>query len=301
MFLGLDFLNLDNFNENINCIGNIQSVQLKNLIVDQMSIRGNTNVVYSSIKDNTWNYDEILVTDFINSLEAGNISNAGVPIVSLIYMRKKTTDLAWEKIITIPFIIGKSAYQFIDHYVASNVSYDYAVVPTGVSGVQGSWIISTIIPSFEGTFIFDDSNNFHLLNNLKWDAITTKTSKGTYEPMGSQFPIIIYGSMKYKTGKVTNTLMTDNSINQLGTGIAGIDLLQERVQTDAFMDFLTNFCAKVLKDGQGRYYLISITGDPTETPNNDVKGAISDVAFEFTEMGKPTAANLASVNLGNIV
>jgi len=300
IFCGLDFFGYSNFNENMICVNNINSVQMASSIVDQISIRKNIDVIYSAIQK-TWQYDNIALGDFNGSLELGNLGNKGIPVTSLLYMRKKTTDLVWDAIITIPYLNSQSLYSFKDLYVASNVSMDYALIPCSIGGIQGDWIIATILPSFTGTFIFDDYSNFHLDKDLKWDAITTNISKSTYLPLGSQFPITIYGSTKYRTGKITNTLITDDSMDGLGTGISGIDLANERLQTDAFIDFITNFCPKMLKDGQGKMLCVNTDGNPTETPNNELHGGISDVSFDFTECGKTDIKTLQSMNLGNII
>lgn len=294
-----DFFGYDNFSENMNCVNNIYSAQLKSSIVDQVSIRKNTNVDYSATKK-TWQYDNVLLGDFINNLEAGNINNKGVPIISLIFMRKKTTDLMWEQIISIPYLNTQQLYSFIDKYVASNVSMDYALIPCSISEVQGDWILGTIIPSFSNTFIFDDVNNYHLDKNIKWESIATNISVGKYEPLGAIYPIKVYGSMKYKTGKVTSTLMVDDSIEQLGNGWAGINPEQERMQMDGLVDFLNNFSPKILKDGQGKMLCVS-TENCIEIPNNELGGAISDISFDFTEIGETSIKTLDKMNLGNII
>jgi len=301
MFTGMDFFGLDGFSENMLCVNNIYDVKLENSVVDQVSIRTKTDVAYSDEKETIWNYDEILLADFLGDLEAGDIHSHGNPIISLRFMKKKTTDLTWEEIITIPYKNTVNKYQFKDFYIAGNVSYDYAMIGIGVGGVQSDWVISTIVPSFVGTFLLDDNKNFHLSNNLKWDAITTNISMGKYEPMNAQYPITIYGSTKYKSGKVTNTLITDNSLDGLGNGISGIDLAQERLQADAFMNFITNYGCKILKDGQGKILCVNINGNPTEVPNNDIFGGISDVTFDFIEICGTDIASLAKVNLGNII
>lgn len=299
IFTNYDFFGMDNFNENMNCVNSIYFVQLQSSIVDQLSIRANTTgIVYSSTKE-IWNYDEILLADFINSLEAGNLMNSGVPITSLLFMKKKTTDLVWNTIILIPFLTTQSVYQFNDNYVASNVSYDYALVPVSVGSVQGQWIIKTIIPTWDGTFLFDDSYNYRFYYNLKWDNIQNNQIMGKYEPIGATKPIAVFSSMDYDSGKITNTLLSDNSLNRLGTAPNGIDLYAERTLMNSVKAFIKNKKAKMLKDGQGKYMCV-VTSNFIETPNNNVAGAIGDASFNFMEIAD-AISSLASVNLGNII
>jgi hypothetical protein len=53
------------------------------------------------------------------------------------------------------------------------------------------------------------------------------------------------------------------------------------------MKFLKNKKPKILRDSAGRYYLISITGNPKEIPNNGLQGSIAEVDFQFVEIGNP--------------
>ncbi len=278
MIIGLDTYGDEEMIHQItNPIANIYRLELQNCVVDTIKIDSDGSLPYSSLKEE-WLYSTVFLADFKNNLEAGNIDNKGLPIEYIQFKKRNIDDLAWETIITLPFNSLETIYTFTDRLVQSTEQYEYAIIPITAS-VEGEYTSANIECSFEGTWLCDRVDGYQLLYNLQYDAIENVVPSKVFNPL-SQYPIVVYGENDYKKGSIKSLVLSNNYDGK-------INPRQERLTREQLMKFLKNKKPKILKDYAGRYYVVSVIGNPQEFPNNNLSQTISDVSFDWVEIADP--------------
>ena len=256
----------------------ITSVEISDMIIDEVYMeRGTTNF---NITRQEWNNNTILLGKFQGTLEAGNITNAGVPIERVVFRRRFSDELTWTNIATFNYSSTQLLYEFIDNIVQATAEYEYTIAPL-TSGTLGANIITASITcDFNSTFISDRTNSYQLIYNLEYSDINYNVPSTVFEPF-TKYPFVVYaGETDYRTGQIQVQILSDSSISNPGT----LDARAERINRDGYVAFINNKRPKILKDHGGRFYLVTLT-NIFESPDNQFNQTKSNVTFTWTEIG----------------
>ena len=278
MFIGFDtFCGIEPLNT-FNVVSNFTSVSLGHTTVDEILIDESTEGTITTTKQE-WDYYTALLALFQNNLEAGTLGNSGVPVEFLKIRKRRSEQLVWTDVITIPFNPDQSVYSFIDRIVQSSVLYDYVVVPE-TNNVIGSAFQEQIESAFDGTFLVNNTHSYQLLYDLEYDPIENVSPSAVIDTFSKYATVTYAGQVDYQRGSIKCLVLSDQTVS---TG--QIDARQERLNKDNLMRFLKNKKPKVLKDTSGRYMMITIVGNPQEIPNNALGQRVSGAQFEWVEVG----------------
>ena len=295
MLLGIDICGMYDgaiFNTT-NFLGSYYSVQLENALVDDIYVTLNTAVSTTTVKPTSWASQDILNADFQNTLEGGSISGNGQYITSVAIQNRNTNGLIWDTVTTIPYVQGTSIlFQYSDKYVQNGENYEYTLVPY-INSVQGIVAPNSvyITANFDATFLTDKNNNYMLMYDIKQGDITYNQNSKIFEPLDAQYPIIQYGSLNYRTGKISATLLSDTSLNSS----TGFVINSEVVLRQNLIAFLTNRQAKLLRNRFGENILVTIVNKPSIS--FATSQPIATVNFEFIELNNINSSTLSQYGL----
>jgi hypothetical protein len=283
LFLGLDFYG-DNIAYNTEIvISNIYNIQLMKSIVDEIKI-DDTIANYTNSAKEEWSYDTVLLGDFKDqSLEAGNIDNKGVAVEYIRFKKRRKSTLEWMNVADINYNRLEQLYSYVDRFVQSTEEYEYAIVPL-TSNIEGEESTIEVYCEYDGLWLVDRSQGVKFFYNLEYSEIENVTKVGLFEPLQSKYPYTQTNATDYHSGSVSATIISDSTLSGDTNG-RQINIRQERLLRESIFAFLKNRKPKILKDGNGRYYLVMILGSPRELPNEDVAGAIANIEFEWIEIG----------------
>jgi hypothetical protein len=319
LFLGLDFYGENSYyNTEIN-ISNLANIQIQNCIVDEIKVDEEINDLYNSTVTKTeessgygdgyygdggfgegipnivyklnynkdeWGYDTVLLSLFTNEtlLEAGNINNNGVEVEYIRFKKRKADSLVWQTISDISFNSNNQLYSIIDRLVQSTEQYEFACVPL-TSGIEGRESTVQIQCDFEGLWLVDKTQGIQFYYDLEYGEIENVTQVAVHQPLQSLFPYVQTSATDYHKSSISATIISADTLNRNTTDGSQINIRQERLLRESIFAFLKNRKPKILKDGNGRYYMVMILGSPREKPMNELQGAIVGTQFDWIEVG----------------
>lgn len=227
-----------------------------------------------------WGYETILLGEFANSLEAGNVSNGGLQIDYLKLKKRKKDDLTWQDIKIFKYNPEVKRYNFEDRLVESIEKYEYSIQPI-TSDILGSESIEEIYTEFKGIWIIGDKNAQQLIYNTEISEIKSNISQNIVTTLGSRYPFLIKnGSINYREFTVQGKLVSKETAKG-----QGIDKYEEKKLRNTIMKFLEDGKPKIIKDNSGNYILCQIVDSPILKPINDLNRSIYDISFNVVEIG----------------
>ena len=247
MIIGLDFASDENsLSPHIVDIGKLTEVKIKRGVFDEIMVKPKSHYVYDSIREN-WEDITYLLARFQNDLNAGNVDFINMTVQDIVVKRRKKDDLTgWTRVATIPYDKYKvKDYEFYDKYAESHQEYEYAFVPTMAQGIEGNYITADVYSEFEDTYIVDKDKSYRLGFNMSYGGSERVTHNGIFEPIGSQYPIVVSnGATNYEKGSLNALIMTDK-------GVDNLNRREEMEYRKELINFLTNGKPKILKNGSG--------------------------------------------------
>lgn len=283
MFLmGYSPWGMEEFNSSI-CIDNIYRIECCHCKIDELKIDEDLNVLYNSNKQE-WDYNTVLQAKFQDNLEAGNISNKGIPIEFIQFRKREIGTLEWRDIATFKYDTVTKLYQYMDRYVQSTEEYEYAVVPI-TANVIGKATTARIICDFDDLWLVGKDKQIKLRYDNKQGDYENITQETLIEPIGSQYPIMCIGSTNYAKTSLEATIISDEQVSSYSGSIQ--DKRHERIVRDNVLKFLRDNKPKIYKTGSGKFMLVKLSS-VREKPINEVGGVIASISAEMTEIGNPT-------------
>jgi len=248
-------------------IENINYIQLKNAIIDELFVSKNvTTIDLSSTKPN-WSIDTIMLAKFMNNLEAGNISLGGLTITGWKIRRRDITTLNKKELATISTTTTQDL-NYLDYTGKAKVTYEYEVSP--MSGdIEGEAFTTTIKCELDYWWISDDIDTFPLFANLEVSNINTNIQRYSYDTF-NRYPVISYGNQKYQNGTITTMLM-DTSLNY------------SKNYRDKFDEFINNQKQKTLRNPNGDIWVVDTNTSKRQMYTQLVED-ISTFSFDWVEV-----------------
>lgn len=296
MFIGYDFfqMNKGTFFETNVYHPSYNQIELSNMILDELF--GDEDITIPAIVDKPtgWSYTTFIDAKFKGDLEGGSVSAGGFIIEKIKFQKRRVDELYWEDMAIIDYKQNEQLlYEAVDKFVQNDFIYEYSLIPLTAS-IFGNRVVSEqVTVSFDGVFLSDKNNNYKLLYNLETDDIEHNTANAILQPLNSQFPIVSYGEADYRSGGIT-ALFLSAETSKADDG--AIRIRMEKLGREKLMKFLKNRKPKVLRHQNGDMMLVSIVGNPKESPDNSING-IANISFNYVEVGKTDSETLKSNGL----
>jgi len=250
-------------------ISNLNLIQLKNCIADEILVSKNVTTIDLSSAKSNWDINTLLLAKFMNNLEGGNISLGGLSITGWKIRRRDITTLNKKDLAT---VINTSTQDlnYLDYTGKSQVIYEYEVSP--MSGdIEGNAFTTTITCELDYWWISDDTDIYPLFLNLEVSDINTNIQRYSYDTF-NQYPIVSYGNQKYQSGSITTMLM-DTSLNT------------SKNYRDNFESFINNQKQKTLRNPNGDVWLVDTHSSKRNIYTQLVED-ISSYSFDWNEINK---------------
>lgn len=262
-------------------IRNITSTKLENAVYDNFYITKDVTSQYSTNVPTEWDFNTILLANFNGNLSAGNISET-IEILSGIRVKKRvkgTFDWVTIKEYTVTDV-GDLSFSFTDALNKNDTTYEYAWVPVLKNGTEGGYTITEVLSRFNGVYLADLNSVYKFMANVSYGQTQRVQQVGTFEPYGRKYPVYVSnGMINYEQGSMNATLIGD----YLDNGV--IDRQKIVDEKNSLFDFLTNKRTKILKDYNGNYWLVIITGNPTVEYDNNYGMGVMTANFQWSEIG----------------
>lgn len=189
----------------------------------------------------------------------------------------------------------KIQYTIIDRLRRNNVVYDYRITPTLKDGSVGTVNTSSVLSSFYGAYICDQSTMYNILNEYSFTGYSRVQKSIKYEPFGSKYPFISYNSTtNYRQGSTSAILMAPTSNSY-------IDRFAQEELLMSFNNWLINQSPKVIKDFNGRYIVVATDGNVSISPYSELGNGLATDEFSWVEISDPSCKGLydAGVEISN--
>lgn len=305
-----DFYNYDN-NENTsfiiedndgvafdtcNPLRNVNTFTLQGGTFDELHITKDSVEIDNTTEKTDWTINTVLLAKFENSLVAGTIGIDGRDMYKIELRKRRKGEDTFQTYFSIDFDLSENLYTIIDKLIENEEAYEYCIRgvakdDNGKDIYSNDSLPAEIYISYEHTHLFDSTDSFDLIYDLRIGTISNQIGANTIETLGSQYPYVIYGQTNYLTGSIECLLVSEES----ATG--SVNVRSEKELRKKILSFLNNKQCKVLKNEDGTYMLIKIIGTPSLIPSSEILG-IYQVNFEYVQIGN--ADNINDINDANI-
>lgn len=140
-------------------ITSINYIKIENSIVDQIEIRERTSGIDLTSTKGNWEIDTVLLAEFLNNLEAGNVNNEGLVITKFRIKRRNSGELT-------NITVGEVDYDYLNPTTLEFTDYSqpvgnfiYSIIPVGINGLEGKPSEQSITSEFYGWWIVDKNNS----------------------------------------------------------------------------------------------------------------------------------------------
>lgn len=168
-------------------------------------------------------------------------------------------------------------FTFDDYTMADNLSYIYYLV---FEFDEDVYVVDSRIKDIRigGIWLCDREGGFQLNIAPAFGETVSNIFTGVNSTFGQKYPIITAnGSLNYQTGSLS-------FMPYAGDAQDRTNITQQRNQ---FIDFVTHNRNKILRDWNGNYWLISITGSPSTSYVANYGMGLVSVSCSWTEIGDP--------------
>ena len=274
----------------------IDSVFISNGIYDEFKIDETLDSI-NSVEKEEWGIDTVLLAEFKNNLEAGNLTNQSIPIQYLRFKRRKIGELNWQVMIDIPFDKDIENYNIVDYYVENSIDYQYTLVPL-VQSIEGNGVVEEIEASYFNLFLTGRNGkgvlqNYPLRFDLNINEITLNQDIVFQKTLSSQYPSIMRGKSKYLSGSFVADVISPTTEENSGI----IDMKTENIYRKEFEEFLYSG-NKILIRNHSMFILGNIS-EPKKAPifNSETAFGIHTFNMSFTETSSHELSDLLENNL----
>lgn len=235
----------------------------------------------------TWDFYTILDCAFNGDLTSGNIAADMAGCDFLRIKRRLKNTYEWITLFELSPSTDDQGWSFVryDKTARSNHTYDYAVVPVK-AGIEGNLNIVSVDSDFDGIWIIDPSEDYEGIRSYKtiaeYDNVVKRNKPvGVIETLGSTYPFTVSnGIVNYDSGTVTGVFMPANCDD------CEVFTDDNPMYRDQLFKFLTNGNEKLLKEGDGRAWLVHISGAAGESALlGTCVDEVAKVAVDWVENG----------------
>lgn len=261
-------------------ISPITEISLTNGTFDHLYVGKNVNEEVV-VTNNEWTEDTLLSAPFDENLDAGNSGFSLRNTDTVIIKRREKGTVDWITIFVKPIkYIEDFKFIFFDRYAKGNTDYEYILCST-CNGIENSYVIKEVYSQFHGFFVVDSNNSYGTFFNVD-GGDTQRNAAGEVVPLlnNKYAKVVRNNSSSYDTGTASGVFI---KTNRIGEDSCSMDLPGSNKFRSDIMDFLMNGRPKILKWDDGRIWLISVTGSPTDSRVEHE--LVREISFQFAEIG----------------
>ncbi len=234
-----------------------------------------------------------------------------LPITDLLVKRKDVSQVGsqWLTLYSTPITQASDMdFTYIDFLNQYGKKYQYALVPVlaqDQSGVvvqiEGGYTVSDNVDSiFDGVYIADQTNVERVKAGVGYGNIDMNQGVGSITPIGSKYPIVITNSQnQYHNGSIRGKIVPNDFYSN--GNLSRIDMVNKR---DELEQFLTNKRAKIIKDWNGKMWLVMILSNVACAFDDNYGMGMVEFSAEWVEVGDPTNQqdlyNAGLINVGGV-
>lgn len=263
----------------------ISRLECTDCILDYLDLENVSNE-YKEFERKEWGDDTVLLCDYKNTYNAGNIDYVyHKQNIARIKKRKVTEDftpysIGWEVVKDIPYddfvkVQTKRKYTYIDKFIESKEWYEYAIFSV-INGVESNVYNSDYVyADFDGIKISDKNESYYSYLEIEF----TDNQCGedfTVPTFSRKYPYYFkVGNQNYASGtaKLMIYVMDDN---------CEFDEKNSIKMRKKFKEWLKNGKPKFLQLYDGRSYIVCVTGDITD--NVESHPMLVTTSFSWTEI-----------------
>jgi hypothetical protein len=265
-------------------IENINYVELKNGIYDDLYITKATDFELTNECPKEWDFDTILWAKFSGNTNAGNVDWNLENTSHLILKSRTEGNFKWK---TIAVKEVESTEDFVinypDYFVASGQSVEYALVPV-LYGLEGNYASTKITSKFDKMFLIEGNTIWGTEITDGYCDTTRNIPSSNVELLHSKYPIFIRHTIaNYDTGNCKGSFvpLADDDACELAYD-SEYDYKRIKYQRE-FMDYISDSIPKILKLPDGRLWLVQVTPNPTDTANQAYNDR--EISYSWVEIG----------------
>lgn len=265
-------------------IDNINYVELKNGIYDDLYITKATDFEISNDCPQEWDFDTVLWAKFNNNTNAGNV-DWSLETTSHIILKSRTEgNFEWKTIVVKEVHnIEDFVINYPDYFVASGQPVEYAIVNV-MYGCEGTYAITQITSKFNKLFLIEGNTVWGTNITDGFCDTVRNIPSSNVELLHRKYPIFVRNSIaNYDTGNCKGSLipLVDEAKCELAFA-EEYDYMRIKYQRD-FMDYICDSIPKILKLPDGRLWLIQVTPNPTDTANQTYNNR--EITWSWVEVG----------------
>lgn len=265
-------------------IENINYVELKNGIYDDLYISKNTELEWSNECPEEWDFDTVLWAKFSENTNAGNVDWNVETTSHLILKRRNEGEFKWKTIFVKEIHdIEDFVINYPDYFVASGQTVEYAIVNV-LYGSEGNYATTKITPKFSKMFLIEGNTVWSTNITDGFCDTTRNIPSSNVELLNSRYPIFVSNTIaNYDTGNCKGSFVP--IVNEEECTLAydkEYDYQRIKYQK-GFMDFISDRVPKILKLPDGRMWLIQVTPDPADSANQVYNNR--DISWSWVEIG----------------
>lgn len=248
-------------------IDNINYVELKNGIYDDLYITKDTEFELSPDYQMRWDFNTILWAKFNNNTHAGNV-DWGLETTSHLVLKSRTEGkFKWKTLAVKPVHeLEDFEINYPDYFVASGQPVEYAIVPV-FYGCEGTYSSTSVISKFNKMFIIEDETVWGTEITDGYCDTTRNIPSSNVELLDRKYPIFVRNTIaNYDTGDCKGSFVPLDEESCEFEYDSEQDYWRIKYQRE-FMDFICDSIPKILKLPDGRLWLIQVTPNPTDTAN----------------------------------
>lgn len=264
-------------------IEDINYVELKNGIYDDLYITRATDFGLSPDYQMRWDFDTILWAKFNNNTYAGNI-DWSLETTSHIVLKSRTDgNFKWKTIFVREVnTLEDFEINYPDYFVASGQPVEYAIVPV-LYGCEGTYAITSVTSKFSKIFLIEGNTVWGTEITDGFCDTTRNIPSSTVELLHQKYPIFIRNTIaNYDTGICKGSFVPLDEDTCEFAYDNEHDYARIKYQRD-FMDYICDSIPKILKLPDGRLWLIQITPSPTDTANQQYNDR--EISWSWVEIG----------------
>ncbi|MBK1611798.1 hypothetical protein [Bacillus cereus] len=275
------------------CTDHMDELQISEGIYDEAFLTLDTNIVDDTAKPTNWTLQTLMDAKFTGDLDAGSVGADGFKVTKILIYRTVVGTFKWEAIAEFDYDPDYNVYDYVDRFTENGALYQYAIVPVA-NEVLGDKLISDEVKSeYEGLFLTDKYENKRFEYDVSLGDIAYNTVSSVNQPIDGQFPIVVFGNSKYRSGNLSVLPLSKNTVALAGQSI---DRLAEQVNRQDWMDFLNNGKAKVLRMDSGVLMLV-VTHNASLSHMEGSLRDLANISFDFTEIGELNFNNMVKNDL----
>lgn len=264
-------------------IENINYVELKNGIYDDLYITKATDFELTNECPKEWDFDTILWAKFNGNTNAGNVDWDLEHTSHLILKSRTEGNFQWK---TIAVKEVESTEDFVvnypDYFVASGQSVEYAILPV-LYGLEGNYATTRVVSKFNKMFLIEGGIVWGTEITDGYCDTTRNIPSSTVELLNSRYPIFVRNTIaNYDTGTCKGSFVPLDEESCEFAYDSEQDFQRIKYQRD-FMDYICDSIPKILKLPDGRLWLVQVTPNPTDTANQAYNDR--EITWSWVEIG----------------